>query len=306
MPEGRFISKTIAHSEQLGAVPLEADYLFTRCIPHLDRDGRMPGNPALVKSIACPLRPEIEAGSIPDLLRTLVGAGLVKWYEADGRQVLEFPGFGRHQKGMKYDREAPSRFPAYRSPASPDPIRTRSGPDPDEVRLSEVEVKSSEVKSPSIHPSSRADAREEAAPPLVEDVERFIDHTIVLANRGMKDNPNVGLHTPIELCHGKSRQAVADWLAEGLSREAVEAAVYDSAKRYKPTSSRKRISSLTYFDGAVRDEQNRIDANQVEVPGGNHVGSKRGGTSAREPPGRRTPQQYSYPKPTEGKVQWKR
>lgn len=151
MPDGRMLSKSIADNEELGGVSLEADYLFARCIPHLDREGRMTGNPALVKAKACPLRREIDSGSVPDLLRQLAGAGLVRWYEADGKQVLEFPGFKNHQKGFKFDREAESRYAGPDSPgaidlscATPDEVRTNSGPDPDKVRpsrsLSEVEV----------------------------------------------------------------------------------------------------------------------------------------------------------------------
>jgi hypothetical protein len=153
MPDGRFVSRGIAQSEQLGEVSLEADYLFTRCIPHLDRDGRMSGNPTLIKATACPLRPEITAGSIPDLVRTLSGAGLVHWYEADGKQVLEFPKFRAHQKGMKYEREAASRFPAFDCDTCTDlaaPEKNgKSGPTPDEVRTNSGSgpPKLSEVKS---------------------------------------------------------------------------------------------------------------------------------------------------------------
>lgn len=162
MPEGRFVSRGIAHSEQLAAVPLEADFLFTRCIPHLDRDGRMSGNPTIIKAMVCPLRPEITPGSIPDLVRTLSGVGLVRWYECDGKQILEFPKFAAHQKGMKYDREAASRYPAFdskccidlttqtenhKSGPNPDEVRTRSGSSPPKLSLSEVEVKETDTLS---------------------------------------------------------------------------------------------------------------------------------------------------------------
>jgi hypothetical protein len=145
MPDGRFVSRSIAQSEQLGRVSFEADYLFTRCIPHLDRDGRMAGHPDLIKSVVCPLRPEIESALIPDLLRHLAGAGLLEWYEVEGRQVLWFPGFPNHQRGLKYDREAPSHYPARTSKEAVDLGRITSGPTPEQVRLSEVKL--SEVKS---------------------------------------------------------------------------------------------------------------------------------------------------------------
>lgn len=112
MADGRFISKSIAHSMDLGQVSLAADYLFARCIPHLDRDGRMPGEPVLVKSITCPLRAEMDVEMIEVCLAELARAGVVRWYEAGDRLVLEFPSFQKHQKGMRYDRESESKFPA--------------------------------------------------------------------------------------------------------------------------------------------------------------------------------------------------
>jgi hypothetical protein len=146
MPEGRFVSKSISQNEELARVSFKADYLFGRCIPHLDRDGRMAGNPALVKSITCPLREEIQAEDIPELLTELAMADFVIWYEVDGKQLLEFPRFKVHQKGMKHDREAASRFPPSTSKKAQDLVRSNSGAEADEVPLSRSEVKRSEVE----------------------------------------------------------------------------------------------------------------------------------------------------------------
>lgn len=110
MARGRFISKRIAHSAQLAEVSLLADYLFTRCIPHLDVEGRMIGHPTVVKAVVVPLRPEISADRIPALLSELDEAGLVVWYEVGGKQVLEFPGFPEHNK-VNRKKEAPSHLP---------------------------------------------------------------------------------------------------------------------------------------------------------------------------------------------------
>ena len=144
MPDGRFVSKSIAQNEELGGVSMLADYLFSRAIPHLDRDGRINANPVLLKAAVCPLRAEITEHTIPDLLNELAAAKLIRWYESCGKQVMEFPTFSVHQKGMKYEREAASRLPAYDSATCTELVRMRSGVGPDEVRpsLSEVEVKS--------------------------------------------------------------------------------------------------------------------------------------------------------------------
>lgn len=199
MANGRFLSKSISLNQQLARVSLEADYLFARCIPHLDIEGRMPGHPSLVKSLACPLRDEITEADIPRLLVELASAkvddeGLVRWYESSGVQVLEFPGFHRHQQGLRKNREAASKLPAFsrhatdlvevyaqqsvtaalrsNSGVTPDLLRTNSGPTPDLLRSNsgltpaqvevevevegEVEVEVEEIETPTLQPPTSA------------------------------------------------------------------------------------------------------------------------------------------------------
>lgn len=116
MARGRFISRSIASNEQLAGVSLAADFLFGRCIPFLDGEGRMSGNPIIVK-LAVQLRPEMTLDVIPALLAELAaardhkGEPLVVAYEVGGQRVLYFPGFARQQQGLRKDREGPSRFP---------------------------------------------------------------------------------------------------------------------------------------------------------------------------------------------------
>ena len=177
MAQGRFVSRAIAHNRQLASVSLLADHLFTKCIPHLDVEGRMTGDPELVKIVAVPLRDEITHAMVPELLAELVSAELVIWYEAGGKQILEFPGFPDNQPGLRKDREAPSKLPSSRTQGAvritgPDPaqlslevegvprgrprplrtrtgvLRTSAGPTPGEVK-----VKGSEVKT---RPSANA------------------------------------------------------------------------------------------------------------------------------------------------------
>lgn len=111
MAEGRFISKSIATNGQLKRVSLEADYLFGRMIPHLDREGRIDGDPDVVKAMACPLRGELTPELIATCLAELDTMGLIEWYEVDGRQVAQFPAFKAHQRGMKPERERASVLP---------------------------------------------------------------------------------------------------------------------------------------------------------------------------------------------------
>lgn len=159
MADGRFVSKSIAQSEQLGRVSLEADYLFGRCIPHLDREGRMTGNPELVRSMVCPLRAELTLERVEAAIVELAREDLVVWYEARGRQCLFFPGFERHQRGIRKDREAASRFPPHTgTDAQPFLISGQSGATPEDSGL--TPPKGSEVKSK----GSRSEVKVSASP----------------------------------------------------------------------------------------------------------------------------------------------
>lgn len=139
MAEGRFVSKAIAIDVELNTVvSLEADYLFGRCIPHLDVEGRMKGHPAEVKAMVCPLRAEMTVESVAGALRELSRADLVEWYEVDGRQFLHFPGFGSHNK-VRRDREAVSKVPPPPKTLGENKVPDYSGSTPG-VRPAEVEV----------------------------------------------------------------------------------------------------------------------------------------------------------------------
>lgn len=143
MPDGRFLSKSIAYSAQVGRVSLEADYLFTRMIPHLDSAGRMSGEPLSIKAQCCPLRSEITPEVVEECLVELALEGLVYWYAGpDGTRHLDFPGFHQHQRGARLEREAPTVRP---SPTDDNCVLVRRTPDNSgEVRVSKEKL--SEVK----------------------------------------------------------------------------------------------------------------------------------------------------------------
>lgn len=166
MPEGRFLSKTVANDWELNGVSFEADYLFTRCVPHLDREGRLPGHPAEVKGTAVPLRPELTVLVVDRCLCELADAGLVEWYQVEGRPCLQFPGFEGNQKGLRKDREAASRIPpptadgaqkitslVRDSGSTPDQVRTSSGSTPELTESDDPEGLSSLRRSSGATPA---------------------------------------------------------------------------------------------------------------------------------------------------------
>lgn len=127
MAEGRFISKSISTSGQLKRVSLEADFLFGRMIPHADRDGRLDGDPDVVKAMAVPLRGEFTPELISTCLSELDAVGLIEWYEVDQEKVVWFPGFREHQRGMKPERERASRLKSHESQGVRKVRRTSTG-----------------------------------------------------------------------------------------------------------------------------------------------------------------------------------
>jgi|SRR6185312_10983463 len=196
MAEGRFISRNIAFSEQLGAVSLEADYLFMRMLPHLDVDGRLTGSPKSIKARCCPLRDEMDEIRIRLALAELDRVGLISWYEVDGLQCVEYPNFAKHQSGLRRDREGASKIAAFSSLGAKR-CRTNTGALPDDSGRTPgglprpcgspqdivSEVKGSEVKG------SEDSAAESAAAggPVAEDWPKTwaFDTSQVLADSGV-------------------------------------------------------------------------------------------------------------------------
>ena len=130
MAEGRMLSRTISRSKQLARVHPLAAMLFAYLVPHQDSFGRMSGDPEMVKVEAVPLfkyfTPEIIAACLLELSTCRDGKGepLVWWYEVEGDQVLEFPGFLRHNWIAKKRIAKASRFQEHTAPGAK-PCRPR-------------------------------------------------------------------------------------------------------------------------------------------------------------------------------------
>lgn len=146
MAEGRFLSKSISYSLQLASVSFVTETVFYRCLPHLDVDGRMRGEPSVVRAMIAPLKDSLTLEMLETALAELERAGLLERYTVNGACVIAFPGFDRHQR-LRRDREAPSKLP----PKPPEKSRSRparsressnhsAGVLPESSGLSEVEV----------------------------------------------------------------------------------------------------------------------------------------------------------------------
>lgn len=141
MARGRFLSNQISENEELGDLaechgpwPL---IVHAWMIPHLDVEGRTAGNPRVIKGRVFPMLP-ITAKEVAEALRQLADAGLIRWYVAEcGTKVVSYPKFAEHQVGLRRNREAPSRFPAWdcdtcKAMNQPQ-LRSTSGATPDQL-----------------------------------------------------------------------------------------------------------------------------------------------------------------------------
>jgi len=112
MASGRMLNKHICIDKVVHALSNDTCRLaFTWAIAHLDRDGRMPGDPAVVKGLVFPRREDITNSHVEGFIKEWAEKQLVVWYEARGDKWLFFPKFRKNQAKLRYEQEAESRIP---------------------------------------------------------------------------------------------------------------------------------------------------------------------------------------------------
>lgn len=141
MARGRFIAETVAKDARLNSLSIEAELVYLLTIPHLDRDGMIEGDPDILWGTVCPKRRQF-LDTMAVYVQEWANAGLVVCYDTTDGVVLWFRGFAKNQMGMRYEREAASRFPT-----PPGFVRTNSGIVPESSHLEETPM-----RSPSLPP----------------------------------------------------------------------------------------------------------------------------------------------------------
>ena len=115
MARGRFISKKISSNKQMSKLVKEAGayapLLFTWMIPHLDVEGRITGEPVLIKGLVAPWMDGITMTVIEKTLKAASGMGLLDWYEVEDVKYISFPKFEANQQGLRKNKEAKSEIP---------------------------------------------------------------------------------------------------------------------------------------------------------------------------------------------------
>lgn len=112
MAKGRMINSRI--TEDLAVHNLSDDtsrLAFTWLITFADAEGRVPGDPAILRSRLFPRRDDISIIQMEEYVVEWEKANLIIRYSANGDKWIQFPGFHKNNKVRK-DREGASRIPS--------------------------------------------------------------------------------------------------------------------------------------------------------------------------------------------------
>jgi hypothetical protein len=86
--------------------------LFTWTIAHLDVEGRVPGDPCILKAWVVPRLTHITEEMVRECIHEWHNKDLIIWYEANDDLWIQFPEFDKNQPNLRKDREEPSNIPA--------------------------------------------------------------------------------------------------------------------------------------------------------------------------------------------------
>lgn len=185
MARGRMISKEITLDKRVNDLSGDTSRLaFTWLVTFADCEGRVHGDPAVVRSLLFPRRTDVTVPDVEKFIREWHDCGLVEWYEADGDRWIAFPKFSSHQVGLRKDREAPSSIPA---PPSEE-LRTNAGLTPEDIPVKLKEVNGKEVNGDDarlIQELSAAFVSETRIPELTGGTEDWLEPLHQMAEAGV-------------------------------------------------------------------------------------------------------------------------
>lgn len=113
MARGRMINNAITEDKRINDLSDDTSRLaFTWLVTFADCEGRVAGDPAIVRSKLFPRREDVTAARMEQYIREWAALGLVIWYEAEGDWWIAFPAFEKNQAGLNKSKEAKGRIPA--------------------------------------------------------------------------------------------------------------------------------------------------------------------------------------------------
>lgn len=135
MARGRFIDNKIVLSKQVSLLSDDTCRLmFTWMITFADKEGRLFGDPALIRGTIFPRNEKITIKKVESYLQEMMDVGLILWYEARGDKFVLFPGFSDSQIGLRKDKEPESGYPPPSQKDTLEFIRKHSAILPDNFR----------------------------------------------------------------------------------------------------------------------------------------------------------------------------
>lgn len=163
MARKRMIDPDFWTDEALGSLPIHCRLLFMGLISNADDEGRLRGNPALIRSSVFPYD-EFTAVEVESFLEQLHSERLIRRYSVDGQAFIDIPNFPKHQT---INKPTPSRLPSYiEEPCgTPAPLHEDSGSPTEPLPPKLKEEKLSKEKGNKIAPKS---ARTRHNDPLFE------------------------------------------------------------------------------------------------------------------------------------------
>jgi hypothetical protein len=270
----RTIKPEFWQDEKLAPLPALTRLVFIGLISQADDAGRLIDNVKMLDGQLFPLTDETCGPSLDELARL---GRIIRYHSESGQRLLQITHWDTHQK---VDR--PSKYTLPPPPESEDPpeLREENRWERDTTR-EEVATHSRDTREGS---SSRpwtvdrgsncllasAGARDDdqehddasrvptsaAAEVPPSDV---VLEIITTANAAQRLNPAIdqARYRPIPAGHGKSVQQIADWLNDGIALDTIVEVVQERCGVYQPSDRSRQINSLTYLDGAVREEHSR-------------------------------------------------
>ena len=105
--EARLIYSSISSSLRIADLGVSGALLFTWLITHCDAQGRMLGDPRIIKQIVIPFIKEIEDSDIPGMLNSMGKAKLIIQYQdKKGRSLIQVADWWDYQDKLMYRGES--------------------------------------------------------------------------------------------------------------------------------------------------------------------------------------------------------
>ncbi len=194
MARGRMLNNRISRNKDVAKLGELAGgwglVFYTWMIPHLDCEGRIHGDPLVLKGLVCPRLGWVTSEVIDETVSAAHDLGLLNLYEVDGECYIEFPSFADNQTGLRKSRERPSEIPPPGDGVTPEGFRSNDGDPP----ISPGEVKGIEGKG------SRREVEEKGIAPVslntTQDQTQAIGATTLVFEAWWRHHPEDEVLTP--------------------------------------------------------------------------------------------------------------